>query len=135
MLSSFLCPRPSPCFLNQISLFRSVGKGVKKIGLGHFEDTKSPVILAALGGLCISTIGVLVPPSMFWAEFEMKSIAEPGRALPHIWPQVSKIKYVIEANDARTRGQQMVVGKDRPVRLSVQREQGYPDRMFDNGVV
>ncbi|CAM9780961.1 unnamed protein product [Pylaiella littoralis] len=69
------------------SMFRKVGKGVSILGLGHFEDTKSPIILCALGGLCVSVLGVLVPPSMFWAEFEIGSIAEPGRDLPHIWPQ------------------------------------------------
>ncbi len=70
-------------------MFRRIGKGVKFIGLGHFEDTKSPIILAALGGVCVSVIGVLVPPTMFWAEFEIGSIAEPGKDLPHIWPQVN----------------------------------------------
>ena len=71
-------------------MFRKVGKGVHALGLGHFEDTKSPVILCALGGLCISILGVLVPPTMFWAEFEIGSIAEPGKDLPHIWPQVNR---------------------------------------------
>ncbi|CAM9371506.1 unnamed protein product [Ectocarpus sp. 6 AP-2014] len=69
------------------SVFRKIGKGVSILGLGHFEDTESPIILCALGGLCVSVLGVLVPPSMFWAEFEMGSIAEPGKPLPHIWPQ------------------------------------------------
>lgn len=81
----------SPLFcLNTFSMFRKVGKGVSLLGLGHFEDTKSPVILCALGGLCVSILGVLVPPSMFWSEFEIGSVAEPGRELPHIWPQVNK---------------------------------------------
>lgn len=71
------------------SMFRRVGKGVKVMGLGNFDDTRSPVILAALGGLCVSVIGVLVPPTMFWSEFEIASIAEPGKPLPHIWPPVS----------------------------------------------
>ncbi|CAM9358607.1 unnamed protein product [Ectocarpus sp. 13 AM-2016] len=69
------------------SVFRKIGKGVSILGLGHFEDTDSPIILCALGGLCVSVLGVLVPPSMFWAEFEIGSIAEPGKDLPHIWPQ------------------------------------------------
>ncbi len=69
-------------------MFRKVGKGVSLIGLGHFEDSQYPIILAALGGVCVSVIGVLVPPTMFWSEFEIGSIAEPGKELPHIWPQV-----------------------------------------------
>lgn len=71
-------------------MFRKIGKGVGFIGLGHFEDTHSPIILCALGGLCVSVLGVLVPPTMFWAEFEIGSIAEPGKELPHIWPQVRR---------------------------------------------
>lgn len=62
---------------------------VHKIGLGHFEDTPKPVILATLGGLLIGIIGVLVPPSMFWAEFEIGSIADEKVPLPHVWPPVS----------------------------------------------
>lgn len=69
-------------------MLRTVGKGVNLLHLGAFEDTESPIILCALGGLCVSILGVLVPPSMFWAEMEMGSIAEPGKDLPHIWPQV-----------------------------------------------
>ncbi|CAN0041542.1 unnamed protein product, partial [Sphacelaria rigidula] len=68
------------------SFFRRVGKGVGAIGLGHFENPPAPVILCALGGLSISIIGVLVPPSMFWAEFEIGSIADPSKELPHVWP-------------------------------------------------
>ncbi|CAN0122704.1 unnamed protein product, partial [Hapterophycus canaliculatus] len=67
--------------------FRRCTHGVSLLGLGHFEDTHSPIILCALGGLCVSLLGVLVPPTMFWAEFEIGSIAEPGKELPHIWPQ------------------------------------------------
>lgn len=70
-----------------------MGKGVHRIGLGHFEDTHAPVLLAALGGMCISVVGVLVPPSMFWAEFEMDSIAEPGKPLAHIWPQARTVLF------------------------------------------
>lgn len=71
-------------------LFRGVGKGVgvSKIGLGHFEDTHSPVVLCALGGLCISTIAIVVAPTIFWSEFEIDTIAQPGKELPYIWPPV-----------------------------------------------
>ena len=85
------------------SLFRAVGKGVKAIGFGYFEDTKSPILVASLGGLCISIIGILVPPTMFWSEFEIGSIAEPGKDLPHIWPQVRNAN-VDEANETTVSG-------------------------------
>ena len=61
---------------------------MKLTGFGYFEDTKSPILLAAMGGFCISIIGVLVPPTMFWAEYEIGCIADPRKDLPLIWPQV-----------------------------------------------
>lgn len=85
---SFLLPGPVPRVSKLFSFYRLIGKGVKRSGFGYFEDTKSPILLAAVGGLCISIIGILVPPSMFWSEFEIGSIAEPSKSLPHIWPEV-----------------------------------------------
>ena len=41
-----------------------------------------------LGGFLIGCIGVLLPPVMFWGEFEINTLANPSRRLPHIWPQV-----------------------------------------------
>lgn len=72
-----------------ISLFLCMEKGGYHIGLGNFRNTHAPVFLCALGGLCISVLGVLVPPSMFWAEFEIGSIADPSKELAHIWPPVN----------------------------------------------
>lgn len=69
---------------------------MNKTGLGQFADTKYPVVLAALGGLCASVIGVLVPPTMFWSELEIASIAEPGKDLPNIWPQVGQTRGIDE---------------------------------------
>ena len=40
-----------------------------------------------LGGLAIGIIGVLLPPVMFWGEFEISTLAAPSVALPHIWPK------------------------------------------------
>ena len=39
-----------------------------------------------LGGLLVGVLGVLVPPTMFWGEFEIRSLADPSKPLPHIWP-------------------------------------------------
>lgn len=83
--------------LKYCSFFRRLGNGVGKVGLGHFEDTESPIMLAALGGLCVSVIAVLVPPTMFWAELEMETIASPGKDLPHIWPQVVSHSHLANA--------------------------------------
>ena len=35
----------------------------------------------------IGIIGVLLPPVMFWGEFEIGTLAAPSTALPHIWPK------------------------------------------------
>ena len=40
-----------------------------------------------LGGLLVGILGVLVPPTMFWGEYEIQTLADPiHRPLPHIWP-------------------------------------------------
>lgn len=39
-----------------------------------------------LGGLLVGVLGVLVPPTMFWGEYEIQTLADPSRRLPHIWP-------------------------------------------------
>ena len=40
-----------------------------------------------LGGLLVGILGVLLPPTMFWGEFEINTIADNNRPLPHIWPK------------------------------------------------
>ena len=32
-------------------------------------------------------IGALIPPAMFWGEYEMNTLANPDNPLPHIWPK------------------------------------------------
>lgn len=60
-----------------------------KLGLGYnFEITTCPILMCAVGGLFVGTIGVLVPPTMFWSEGEINTLAVPGTDLPHMLPQV-----------------------------------------------
>lgn len=40
-----------------------------------------------IGGLLVGVIGVLLPPTMFWGEFEINTLADTSRPLPHIWPK------------------------------------------------
>lgn len=51
------------------------------------QEHHTPVRSGALGGLVIGVIGVLLPPVMFWGEFEIGTLAAPSAALPHIWPK------------------------------------------------
>ncbi len=46
-----------------------------------------------LGGFLIGCLGVLLPPVMFWGEFEINTLANPTRRLPHIWPQVGTTSF------------------------------------------
>lgn len=41
----------------------------------------------AVGGFLVSVIGVLLPPVMFWGEYEMNTLANFDNPLPHIWPK------------------------------------------------
>lgn len=63
-------------------------KVVKAIGFGDFDTTNRPIVLIALGGLFVSILGVFMPPTMFWSEYEVGAIAEPGKDLPYVWPPV-----------------------------------------------
>lgn len=59
---------------------------VKK--LGKFGLSSDPIKLAIFGGVGVVILGVLVPQSFFWGEFEMQTIGalSPASTLPHIWP-------------------------------------------------
>ena len=80
------------------SLFRSLGTAFKAIGLGPFDASPRPVMLGALGGLLVSVIGVLAPPTMFWSESETGVIADPELPLPHVWPPVRSQMHDIESS-------------------------------------
>ncbi|CAM9963270.1 unnamed protein product, partial [Choristocarpus tenellus] len=71
-----------------VSLHRTIAKCLHAVGLGNFEDTQRPVVLAALGGLFVAMIGIIFPPTMFWSEFEIEALAVPGTRLHNVWPQV-----------------------------------------------
>ena len=50
------------------------------------NKARMPCGAGALGGLLGGAIGVLLPPVMFWGEWEIQTIAD-GSPLPHIWPK------------------------------------------------
>ena len=51
------------------------------------QEHDTPVRSGMFGGFVIGIIGVLLPPVMFWGEFEIGTLASPSTALPHIWPK------------------------------------------------
>lgn len=51
------------------------------------QEHHSPIKCGVLGGFLIGIIGILLPPTMFWGEFEINTLANPTRPLAHIWPQ------------------------------------------------
>lgn len=60
---------------------------VKKLrALGITDD--HPIKLSIIGGIGVCTLGILVPHTFFWGEFEMQTIGSlsPAADLPHIWP-------------------------------------------------
>ncbi len=56
-------------------------------GNGVLQEHHSPIKCGVLGGFLIGIIGILLPPTMFWGEFEINTLANPTRPLAHIWPQ------------------------------------------------
>lgn len=55
----------------------------EKLGI---NESKRPILAGMLGGITFGIIGVFLPPTMFWGEFEMKTIADPTVDLAHVWP-------------------------------------------------
>ena len=51
------------------------------------QEHKTPVACGTLGGLLVGALGVLLPPIMFWGEFEINTLADNNRPLPHVWPK------------------------------------------------
>ncbi|CAD7697947.1 unnamed protein product, partial [Ostreobium quekettii] len=50
-------------------------------------EHKTPIMSGLVGGLLIGLIGIFLPPTMFWAEYEMKTLADNSLPLWHIWPK------------------------------------------------
>ena len=63
---------------------KAAKKGLAKIGL---DEHKTPTLCGSLGGLVLGVTGALLPPVMFWGEFELRSFADSAIPLPHIWPK------------------------------------------------
>lgn len=71
-------------FFAFIAIHKSLGRMLRAVGL---NEHKTPVLSGMVGGLVVSFIGVVLPPVMFWGEFEMNTLADPTIPLPHIWPK------------------------------------------------
>lgn len=68
-------------------LFMQLHKTLNRLFLSiGLHEHHTPVRSGLLGGLLVGILGVLVPPTMFWGEFEIQTLADPSRRLPHIWP-------------------------------------------------
>eukprot|EP00877_Chromochloris_zofingiensis_P002746 jgi/Chrzof1/12472/Cz06g35170.t1 len=68
--------------------FIHMHKGIKwalsKLGL---DEHRTPVMSGLTGGLLLGLIGAFLPPTLFWGEFEIRTIADPSIPLQHIWPK------------------------------------------------
>lgn len=60
---------------------------VKVVSWVGLHEHHTPVRSGLFGGFVIGVIGVLLPPVMFWGEFEIGTLAAPSNPLPHIWPK------------------------------------------------
>ena len=57
--------------------------------VNSFEELEGPIPRAVVGGLGITAIGMLIPHTLFWGEFELETITVAGdsvKTLPHLWP-------------------------------------------------
>ena len=63
---------------------KAAKRALARVGL---DEHSAPTACGALGGFVIAVTGMLLPPTMFWGEFELRSMADPTIPLPHIWPR------------------------------------------------
>eukprot|EP01024_Parvocaulis_polyphysoides_P059062 TRINITY_DN6376_c1_g1_i4.p1 TRINITY_DN6376_c1_g1~~TRINITY_DN6376_c1_g1_i4.p1 ORF type:complete len:548 (-),score=50.44 TRINITY_DN6376_c1_g1_i4:628-2271(-) len=82
MLVGVICA--ALCYLFAIQHKYVVKWAFDKVGL---QEHKTPVLSGAIGGFIVCFIGAFLPPTMFWGEFELKTIADPNINLPHVWPK------------------------------------------------
>lgn len=65
--------------------------------LKEFNIHPNPVKLSIFGGVGVVILGLLVPQTFFWGEFEMQTIGSlsPASELPHIWPTTGLTSFEI----------------------------------------
>lgn len=51
------------------------------------QEHRAPVACGTVGGLLLGVLGIFLPPTMFWGEYEINTLADQHRPLPHIWPK------------------------------------------------
>lgn len=61
------------------------------------ELLDKPVQRALIGGMGICTIGVMLPQTLFWGEFEFQTLstASPSSSLMHVWPTAGLLRFEI----------------------------------------
>lgn len=67
--------------------------------LGLIDDGKKAIQRAILGAVIVVSLGVLIPYTLFWGEYEIQVIAtmSPASSLPHIWPASGLIKFEMDS--------------------------------------
>lgn len=53
----------------------------------HLVESERPIFAGMFGGLLFGLIGVFLPTTLFWGEFEMETIADDSVPLNHVWPK------------------------------------------------
>lgn len=67
-----------------IKLHKLINKILLYFGL---QEHKTPVKSGFVGGVLIGLIGIFLPPTMFWSEFEISNMANTAHPLTHVWPE------------------------------------------------
>lgn len=74
-------------------LFLKVHKAIRSV-VDIFGLKRSQILSSTFAGLTLGLIGLLVPQTLFWGEWELQTIIDRGASpLPHIWPKVQILPY------------------------------------------
>ena len=62
-------------------------------------EIDKPIHRAIIGSIAISTIGMIIPHTMFWGEFEFEQIANasPATSLAHVFPTKGLISFEMDS--------------------------------------
>jgi len=78
------------CHSHVLNLFRSAGL---------LESSKQAIPRAMLGCVVVVTLGMLIPHTLFWGEFEIQTIATqaPASTLTHVWPTGGLLSFEMDS--------------------------------------
>ena len=101
------------CLAYFFALFHTMVMGVfKRLSL---LDNSNAVYRALLGGMGFILVGVMIPQTLFWSEYEIpiQATGFPASQLPHVWPTAGALAF-----ESNTAAKSLLVGFAKLIAIS-----------------